>query len=47
MHVSIKGVRLLVKVEEELYCELEEGEDLVEEEDLNDEECEWYLEESW
>ena len=46
-HVSIRGVRLLVEVEEELDREVEEGESLVEEEDLDDKECEWCLEESW
>ena len=38
--VSIRGVRLLVEVEEELDHEVEEGEDLVEEEDLDDEKYE-------
>ena len=39
-YVLIRGVRLLVEVEEELDHEVEEGEDLMEEEDLDDEENE-------
>ena len=42
-----RGVRLLEEVEVEQYHEEEEGEDLMEEEDLDDEECKWCQEESW
>ena len=35
-YVSIRGVTLLVEVEEDLYHEEEEGEDLMEEESSND-----------
>ena len=39
-HILRREVRLLGEVEEERDHEEEEGQDLVEEEDLDDEECE-------
>ena len=39
-YISIKGIILLAEVEEELDREVEEGEDLMEEEDLDNEEHE-------